>query len=95
MDIYGRLEALGLGKATIKVESVSSPGVSDSKNIEVVEGLKETPISKGGQVIDFKGKAAKTNFVMQKVVDGRMDREEAIRSDDVPETIKRVIRGLG
>lgn len=31
-------------------------------------------MAKGGRVVDFKGKAATTNFVMQKLVDHRLDR---------------------
>ena len=79
---------------TIKVQSVTSPNIFDSRRIEVVNAV-GIPVGKGGRVVDYKGQPAKTNKVLQKVVTCRMNKDKALQANEVPDSIKKVIRGEG
>ena len=67
VDPYGRVEALAVGKAKIKVSSVFENSVYDSKTIEVIDNPNKTATSK--RVIDFVGPPIRIPVNYQKIVD--------------------------
>jgi hypothetical protein len=87
VDPYGRVEALAIGKTTIKVMSVYDVSVSDSKTIEVVANQKK--ISTNKRVVNFVGPTRKIPQNYQKLID-RYSKEQVAGSATVPKSIKEV-----
>ena len=87
VDRYGRMDALAIGKATVKVISLYNPEITAEHQIEVVANNKMR--SNQSRVVNFQGQPRKVHQNYQKIVD-RYNKTDVAASTTIPDSIKEV-----
>ena len=86
VDLYGRVEPIKEGVCTLKVESLSKPGVKDSRSVRVVAKRNDThTVPK--RIVNYQGEPHPTTFNLQKFV-VRFQQSEVSDAPNIPDSVK-------
>ena len=86
VDMYGRVQPIKVGNCTLKVASLSKPGVETTKKIEVIQKRSDKdPVTK--RIISYSGQAAQHVNNLQKLVE-RYKKQDVQNITEIPSAVK-------